>query len=247
MKVPPFSRPYWRAALLGTVGLSCGYWGPLHFTPSATMGPLLGIFLTGPAGMALGFGFEWFARRSKLNPFLRESTFVGIACVLAVATIFLSQPTYEISGFLIDGEITRCESSSIGAQRAVQEWDARLQGRTKWVRDGWREGVATMLERDRGVVVEVLVHRRREVRQLPGEPQLAGLRIGPWTDQAYSFSYFTSLMGDRCESYPLRHRSIYWDGPRHLKPPLPYEALPDFLGLPVLDSVPPELRQSARE
>jgi hypothetical protein len=42
------------AVLLGAIGFSIGFFGPIIFTPSSNQGPLLGIFITGPIGFLLG-------------------------------------------------------------------------------------------------------------------------------------------------------------------------------------------------
>jgi hypothetical protein len=42
------------AIVVGAIGFSIGFFGPLIFTPSSNQGPLLGIFITGPAGFVLG-------------------------------------------------------------------------------------------------------------------------------------------------------------------------------------------------
>ncbi len=42
------------AFTLGAIGFVGGFVGPLIFTPEANQGPLLGIFITGPGGFALG-------------------------------------------------------------------------------------------------------------------------------------------------------------------------------------------------
>jgi hypothetical protein len=48
-------RASWRAGfLVGGVGLALGFFGPLVLTPKASLGPLLGILLTGPVGFVLG-------------------------------------------------------------------------------------------------------------------------------------------------------------------------------------------------
>jgi len=48
-------RTSWRAGWsVGAVGLALGFLGPLVVTPQASLGPLLGILLTGPAGFILG-------------------------------------------------------------------------------------------------------------------------------------------------------------------------------------------------
>lgn len=56
------------AALAGGVGFMLGFFGPMIIAPGANQGPLLGIFITGPLGFALGFplGFiYWFIKTRK--------------------------------------------------------------------------------------------------------------------------------------------------------------------------------------
>jgi hypothetical protein len=54
-------RGSWRGGwLVGGVSLALGYVGPLVVWPDASLGPLLGILLTGPVGFALGaIGAVW--------------------------------------------------------------------------------------------------------------------------------------------------------------------------------------------
>jgi hypothetical protein len=42
------------AIILGSIGFSIGFFGPIIFSPQANQGPLLGIFITGPLGFVLG-------------------------------------------------------------------------------------------------------------------------------------------------------------------------------------------------
>ncbi len=42
------------AVLFGGVGFTAGFFGPMIFAPAANQGPLLGIFITGPAGVLIG-------------------------------------------------------------------------------------------------------------------------------------------------------------------------------------------------
>jgi hypothetical protein len=45
----------WRIGwIVGAVGLALGFVGPLLVTPGASLGPLLGILITGPGGFVLG-------------------------------------------------------------------------------------------------------------------------------------------------------------------------------------------------
>jgi hypothetical protein len=59
----------WRAGwVVGGVGLTIGFVGPLVIWPKANLGPLLGILLTGPLGFvvgALGAGVVRAARGSR--------------------------------------------------------------------------------------------------------------------------------------------------------------------------------------
>lgn len=42
------------AAIVGSMGFAAGFFGPMIFAPGANQGPMLGIFITGPAGALLG-------------------------------------------------------------------------------------------------------------------------------------------------------------------------------------------------
>ena len=42
------------AVIFGGIGFAGGFFGPMVFAPEANQGPLLGIFITGPAGFLLG-------------------------------------------------------------------------------------------------------------------------------------------------------------------------------------------------
>ena len=55
----PTSRAHiqasWRGGwMVGAVGFAIGFVGPLVITPKASLGPLLGILLTGPLGFVVG-------------------------------------------------------------------------------------------------------------------------------------------------------------------------------------------------
>jgi hypothetical protein len=57
----PFPNRWWRgenfvgfAFLIGTIGFSLGFFGPMILSPRSNQGPLLGILITGPWAMLLG-------------------------------------------------------------------------------------------------------------------------------------------------------------------------------------------------
>jgi hypothetical protein len=53
------------AVTLGGLGFVAGFFGPMIFAPEANQGPMLGIFITGPAGVVIGaIAGAWYAMRS---------------------------------------------------------------------------------------------------------------------------------------------------------------------------------------
>ncbi len=106
-----------RPLLVGTVGLLTGYIGPLYLDPSATLGPLVGLFFTGPLGLALGAGLEWATRRT---PFLlRELLFVGLAALVAGGTLLLCRPGPKTVAFIDDAEVVSCKPSVYAGRSGV--------------------------------------------------------------------------------------------------------------------------------
>jgi hypothetical protein len=45
---------FYGALLFGSAAFAAGFFVPMMLTPEANQGPLLGIFITGPAGVLLG-------------------------------------------------------------------------------------------------------------------------------------------------------------------------------------------------
>jgi hypothetical protein len=74
LRPTPRSRSIGSTALVvGGVGFTLGYIGPLLFSDS-NLGPLLGIFVTGPLGLLAGalIGIILSARQDSLSPLKRE-------------------------------------------------------------------------------------------------------------------------------------------------------------------------------
>lgn len=56
--------------LCGGIGFAAGFFGPMIFAPGANQGPMLGIFITGPAGVVVGAVaglVYWLTRRHHEN------------------------------------------------------------------------------------------------------------------------------------------------------------------------------------
>ena len=63
----PAASVFLGAVLLGGLGFTGGFLGPIIFTPEANQGPLLGIFIAGPLGFLVGggAGFVYWAARGR--------------------------------------------------------------------------------------------------------------------------------------------------------------------------------------
>jgi len=53
---------------VGAIGFAIGFFGPLVWSPGANQGPLLGIFITGPAGFVIGAAIGWLYARARIRP-----------------------------------------------------------------------------------------------------------------------------------------------------------------------------------
>jgi hypothetical protein len=52
------------AVIVGGLGFIAGFFGPMIFAPEANQGPMLGLFITGPAGVVIGaVAGAWYGMR----------------------------------------------------------------------------------------------------------------------------------------------------------------------------------------
>lgn len=94
------SRIFYGGLILGGIGFIAGFIGPLIFSPGASQGPLLGIFITGPLGFLLGGigGFAYWWIRDKGN---EKDTSISwksafeLLPVIGVLFITLALPEYR--------------------------------------------------------------------------------------------------------------------------------------------------------
>ena len=58
------------AMIVGGVAFAAGFFGPILLAPDANQGPLLGIFITGPLGFAVGLAWGVWReiRRAAVKP-----------------------------------------------------------------------------------------------------------------------------------------------------------------------------------
>lgn len=93
MAPPP--RILQTALIAGAIGFTAGYVGPLIFSDS-NLGPLLGIFITGPLGAVLGMliGIIRSARQNDDGSLVRQLLWLAFAWALSLFFLFV----YTIGG-----------------------------------------------------------------------------------------------------------------------------------------------------
>lgn len=78
------------ALAIGATGFVCGYAGPLWLAPDSNQGPLLGIFLTGPAGLVLGALLGLVMKLLKVSYQVSLAWLLGTCAVVALGSLYLS-------------------------------------------------------------------------------------------------------------------------------------------------------------
>ena len=234
--------PLIYACLLGLVGFLCGFFGPLYFSPEANQGPLLGIFITGPLGVALGLMLG--AIVNTKQPQTVIATPIIAALILSIFSLYRSLPEDRFRGSIIDSEVRGCQSPSTFVPAAVAQWEKEIGQSTPEYkyRPGWKKDVHRMLAIDKGVVLTLQVHRKKEIFE-QGKPWNHGQLLATrWKNVEGLENYFERRIDSSCSDYKIGQRSFYspvWEESEVL----PSNLLPRFLVLYTLQGVPPEFQE----
>ena len=231
------------------VGFAAGFFGPLVFNPEANQGPLLGIFITGPAGFFLGLLLLAIFRILRVSP-ARERTVLAAACaILAAGTLYVCMPSPKLQGTIVDARILSCEPSTQGADAAIQYWEKRVAGVT-WAsaRPGWQDDARRRLRDDDGVILsaDVIRTNRFYERQKPWDK--GQIMTTGWQTSDEQKSYYAQYAGGTCADYPVGTRTVQFvaydlSGMNRPAADWPPSKLSDFLDLQVLVTIPDEYQK----
>ncbi len=231
------------------VGFGAGFLGPLIFNPGANQGPLLGIFITGPAGLFLGLILFVIFRLVRISP-THQQLALAIPCIaLAVATLYACMPSPKLQGTAVDAQVLSCEPSSQGADAAIENWEKRVAGVT-WAsaRPGWQDDARRRLRDDDGVIlsVDVLRTNRFYERQKPWDK--GQIMTTGWQTSDEQKTYYAQYAGGTCADYPVGTRSVQFvpydlSGMNRPAADWPPSKLSDFLDLQVLVPIPDEYQK----
>jgi len=232
---------------LGAVGFACGFFGPIALDPGANQGPLLGIFITGPGGAAVGLVAGVVARWLPLTDTQRWRALVALCIASAVGMLFACLPEPERIASIIDAEVRGCDSPAQTAKAATADWEKRIAEVT-WSppRKGWKSDIVRMLRDDPGVVLDMYVTRSRDIYE-NRKPWNKGTRFaGAWRDETESQQFFARDAGAACDAYLKTGRQTYLPT-SDTASAWPPDLLPNYLGLQVLGAVPGEFQGFAGE
>jgi hypothetical protein len=234
--------------IVGAVGFAAGFLGPITFNPEANQGPLLGIFITGPAGAFLGLLLYVICRVLRVSAARQWQTLWTASVVLAVVTVSFCFPRPELRGELIDVRIQGCEPPAQRVDAAIEYWKKRVSEVT-WAppRPGWQADARRMSEMDEGAVLNVVVVRENQLYEQMKPWNRRQIRASGWQTKDATKSYYVQFPG-ACTDYPAGQKSVAF---------APYDAsalaggakdwppkkIPDFLDLQILAPVPDEYQK----
>jgi hypothetical protein len=198
---PAASIARW-AVVLGAVGLVSGFFGPMVLSPDSNQGPMLGLFIAGPAGALLGAVLATLARLLPISGAANRRGLAGLAVLLAAITLYFCLPEPEAKGVLIEGRVTNCQAPPELVQTAIADWDKAIAA-APWgkPRPGWREGAPRMLQDATGVVLTVDVTRENRVLEHRKPWDAGRLSAGGWQPGGGSRRYFADYAGAGCAAY----------------------------------------------
>jgi len=238
--------------ILGAIGFVCGFFGPIALNPDANQGPLVGIFLSGPAGVVLGLILAAICTALNVRTALRWQILATSGAILGLTTLVLCTPGPALRGYIVETQIRGCSSPADHAVSAIDYWKDRVAHVT-WAapRPGWQEDARERLSDGSAVVLEATLIRRRAVYESRRPWSLGKLSASGWSEIDQQQTYYANSHGGSCSSYAVGSTStefVAYDSPDFISntqdwPPREPAA---FLVLLSLEPVPSEYREFAR-
>jgi len=230
--------------LLGGVGFAAGFFGPMVFVPESNQGPMVGIFLTGPGGFALGL-LLYLLMKARPQPgraqWILLTVLVGLG---TLTTFYLVQPEPATRGYELEVTIERAHAPGESADAVIADWKKQI-ARVTWAapRAGWEAQMRTALARDPGMVIEASLLRQRLIKEHRKPWNRGRLFATPWETVREKKSYYLRPDDRALAGTPSPARlflrtdsTAVMRGPE-LWPPLAPE---EFIGYSRLVVVPPD-------
>lgn len=129
------------------------------------MGPLIGVFITGPLGVFLGVVGYFISRWLQL-PITTQWRAIGVLSVLLVGgTILSAFPAPEFKAFIVNSVVVQCRPINALRDELIAAWQERVDNiKSQEPAPGWKEQMSTTLQAARGVAIDARIVHRTEIR-----------------------------------------------------------------------------------
>lgn len=237
-KPPGFLWP----VLLGAAGFCAGFFGPMIFVPESNQGPMVGIFLTGPGGVALGL-LLWLLMKLLPLPGRGQWALLGVlAAAGTLTTFYYVQPEPATRGYELEFTVERISPPGAAADEVIADWQKRI-ARVTWAapRAGWEVQMRTALAADPGRVLETVLLRQRTIKEHRKPWNRGRLFATPWETVQEKKRYYLPpgaplpVLAPAPVRMFLRHDSTGRIRAPEIWPPLEPA---DFIGYSRLETVP---------
>ncbi|MEO7996660.1 MAG: hypothetical protein ABI852_04400 [Gemmatimonadaceae bacterium] len=188
--------------ILGGCGLVAGIAGPIKLNPQFQMGPLVGVFITGPLGLILGVAGYFISRWLHVPMATQWRVILAMSVLLVTGTILSSFPGSEFKAYIINSVVTQCRPVNALHDDLLIQWQERVDNiKSTEPRTGWKEQMSATLQSANGVVVDARILHRTEIRE-QRKPWNRGTLISvDRTKPDETTSYFDDSVGASCAKY----------------------------------------------
>lgn len=228
--------------LLGAAGFCAGFFGPMVFVPESNQGPMVGIFLTGPGGVALGL-LLWLLMKLLPLPGRGQWALLGVlAAAGALTTFYYVQPEPATRGYELELTLDRISPPGAAADEVIADWQKRI-ARVTWAapRAGWEVQMRAALAADPGRMLETVLLRQRTIKEHRKPWNRGRLFATPWETVQEKKRYYLPpgaplpVLAPAPVRMFLRHDSTGRIRAPEIWPPLEPA---DFIGYSRLEAVP---------
>ena len=199
------------AIALGAAGFAAGFFGPMLLDPESNIGPIVGILITGPGGVAAGFVLGLVAGALPLSQSARSRALAAVCAVAVLGILFALLPPPAVRGYVIEASVESCASPAQRIDESLATWDEALK-RVTWARPpaNWRDAAARNVEAAPGVVLTMRIHRKLPILRHRRPWDKGATSAGEWTEADESHAYYDASDGADCARYLSRGKAIYW-------------------------------------
>jgi hypothetical protein len=228
--------------ILGAIGFACGFFGPMLFVPDANQGPLVGILISGPAGVLLGFALLITCAVFRVSARWQWRMLRVTAVVGAVAILILVQPDPALRGYVMDMEVKSCASPRDIEEQILDKWSQRLADtRGRAPQAGWKETMRQTIHEAPGVIIDVEVRHQISVfeKRKPWNRGALFATAGRNAPEEHSFYVADRACSDLSAAPTVRFFEKYdLNGPIRPSPEWPPRALEQAVDVSTVAPVP---------